>query len=202
MTVCLYVFPPLLTELKREHPEIELKLMSGSSEQCLARLRSGAGDLALLTQPVEQPDLVTVPVLQEELLVVTAAKHPLSRKKRVLPQDLVRQPFVLFESGSNTRRSIDEFFLTARIEPQIVMETENVEIIKALVRNGLGITIIPYQAVARDVTSGQMHCARIEGRSLVRETAWIYPKMSRTPRAVQEVIKAFERVRPKLKLAP
>jgi len=141
-------------------------------------------------------------VLQEELLVVTAAKHPLSRKKKVMPEDLVRQPFVLFESGSNTRRAVDEFFMTARIEPQIVMETENVEIIKALVRNGLGITIIPYQAVARDVTSGQMHCARIEGRSLVRETGWIYPKMSRTPRAVQEVIKAFERVRPKLKLAP
>ncbi|MGE0866281.1 MAG: LysR family transcriptional regulator [Vicinamibacterales bacterium] len=202
MTVCLYVYPALLTELKRQHPEIELKLMSGSSEQCLARLRSGAGDLALLTLPVEQPDLVTVPVLQEELLVVTAAKHPLSRKKKVLPQDLVRQPFVLFEPGSNTRRSIDEFFVSARIEPQIVMETENVEIIKALVRNGLGITVIPYQAVARDVTAGQLHCARIEGRSLVRETGWIYPKMSRTPRAVQEVIKAFERVRPKLKLAP
>ncbi len=153
MTVCLYVFPPLLTELKRQHPDIDLKLMSGSTERCLQHLRSGAGDLALLTLPVDQPDLVTVPVLQEELLLVTAAKHPLSRKRKVLPQDLVRQPFVLFESGSNTRRAIDEFFLTARIEPQIVMETENVEIIKALVRNGLGITIIPYQAVARDVTS-------------------------------------------------
>ena len=86
--------------------------------------------------------------------MVTAAKHPLSRKRKVLPQDLVGQPFVLFESGSNTRRAVDEFFMTARIEPQIVMETENVEIIKAMVRNGLGITIIPYQAVARDVTSG------------------------------------------------
>ena len=134
MTVCLYVFPPLLTELKRQHPEIDLKLMAGSSERCLAQLRAGAGDLALLTLPVEQPDLVTVPVLQEELLVVTAAKHPLSRKRKVLPQDLVGQPFVLFESGSNTRRAIDEFFMTARIEPQIVMETENVEIIKAMVR--------------------------------------------------------------------
>ena len=140
--------------------------------------------------------------MQEELLVIMHAKHPLAKKRKVLPQDLVRQPFVLFEQGSNTRRVIDEFFLGARVEPQIVLETENVEIIKALVRNGLGITIIPYQAVARDVTSGQMHCARIEGRSLVRETGWIYPKMSRTPRAVQEVIKAFERVRPKLKLAP
>jgi DNA-binding transcriptional LysR family regulator len=202
MTVCLYVFPPLLTELKRQHPEIDLKLVTGSSERCIAQLRAGAGDLALLTLPVEQPDLVTVPVLQEELLVVTAAKHPLSRKRKVLPQDLVGQPFVLFESGSNTRRAIDEFFMSARIEPQIVMETENVEIIKAMVRNGIGITIIPYQAVARDVAAGQLFCARIEGRSLVRETGWVYPKMSRTPRAVQEVIRAFERVRPKLKLAP
>jgi DNA-binding transcriptional LysR family regulator len=195
MTVCLYVFPQLLTELKRQHPQIDLK-------RCIRLLRNGTGDLALLTLPVDQPDLVTAPVLQEELLVVTAAKHPLSRKRKVLPQDLVGQPFVLFESGSNSRRVVDEFFMTARIEPQIVMETENVEIIKALVRHGLGITIIPYQAVARDVTQGQLFCARIEGRSLIRETGWVYPKMSRTPRAVQEVIRAFDRVRPKLKLAP
>jgi DNA-binding transcriptional LysR family regulator len=82
------------------------------------------------------------------------------------------------------------------------METENVEILKALVRNGIGLSIIPYQAVSRDVTSGHLSCARIEGRALVRETGWVYPKMSRTPRTVQEVIRAFERVRPKLRLSP
>ena len=201
MTVCLYVFPPLLTELKRQHPDVELKVMSASSERCLQQLRAGTGDIALLTLPVDQPDLVTVPMMQEELLLVTAAKHPLSRKRKILPQDLVRQPFVLFESGSNTRKTIDEFFMTARIEPQIVMETENVEIIKAMVRNGIGISIIPFQAVARDVSSGHLFCARIEGRSLMRDTGWIYPKMSRTPRSVQEVIKAFERVKPKLRLS-
>jgi DNA-binding transcriptional LysR family regulator len=201
MTVCLYVFPSLLTELKRQHPDVDVKVMSASSVHCLQKLRAGVGDIALLTLPVDQPDLVNVPALQEELLLVTAARHPLSRKRKVLPQDLVRQPFVLFESGSNTRRTIDEFFMTARIEPQIVMETENVEIIKAMVRNGLGISIIPYQAAARDVSSGHLFCARIEGRSLMRETGWIYPRMSRTPRSVQEVIKAFERVKPKLRLS-
>jgi DNA-binding transcriptional LysR family regulator len=202
MTVCLYVFPPLLTELKRQHPNIDLKLVTGSSERCIQHLRAGTGDLALLTLPVDQPDMVTVPVMQEELLVVTNAKHPLSRKRKVLPQDLAGEPFVLFESGSNTRRVIDEFFTQARIDPQIVMETENVEIIKAMVRHGIGITIIPFQAVARDVSNGQLSCARIEGRSLVRETGWVYPKMSRTPRTVQEVIRAFDRVRPKLRLSP
>ena len=38
MTVCLYVFPPLLSELKRQHPEIDLKLVAGSSERCIAQL--------------------------------------------------------------------------------------------------------------------------------------------------------------------
>ncbi|MDH4066801.1 MAG: LysR family transcriptional regulator [Acidobacteriota bacterium] len=202
MTVGLYVFPALLTELKHQHPGVDLKVMTGSSERCLQQLRSGVGDLALLTLPVDQPDLVTVPVLQEELLVVTAAKHPLSRKRKVLPADLVRQPFVLFEQGSNTRRAIDEFFISARIEPEIVMETENVEIIKAMVRTGIGISIIPYQAAARDVSSGHLFLSRIEGRSLVRETGWVYPRMSRTPRAVSETIKAFDRVKSKLRLAP
>ena len=75
--------------------------------------------------------MVTVPVMQEELLLVTAAKHPLSKKRKVSAAGSRRQPFVLFESGSNTRRVIDEFFMTAKIEPHIVMETENVEIIKA-----------------------------------------------------------------------
>ena len=202
MTVCLYVFPTLLSEVTRQHPGIDVKIISDSGDRCLQHLRAGTGDLALLTLPIKDADMVTLPVLQEELLLVTAAKHPLSKKRKVGAQDLADQPFVMFESGSNTRRVVDEFFATSRIEPRIVMETENVEIIKALVRSGLGITIVSYQSVARDVASGHLYCARIEGRPLIRETGWVYPKMSRTPRAVEEVVKAFDKVRPRLRLAP
>ena len=201
MTVCLYVFPTLLSELTRQHPGIDVKIMNDSAERSIQHLRAGTGDIALLTLPVRDADMVTVPVLQEELLVVTSAKHPLTKKRKVNAQDLSAQPFVLFESGSNTRRVVDEFFASSGIEPKIVMETENVEILKALVRHGLGITIVSYQSVARDVASGHLYCARIDGRPLIRETGWVYPKMSRTPRAVDEVIKAFEKVRPRLRLA-
>lgn len=202
MTVCLYVFPTLLSELTKQHPGIDVKIMSENTDRCIQHLRAGTGDVALLTLPVKDADMVTVPVLQEELLVVTSAKHPLAKKRKVNAQDLSTQPFVLFESGSNTRRVVDEFFASSGIEPRIVMETENVEILKALVRHGLGITIVSYQSVARDVASGHLYCARIDGRPLIRETGWVYPKMSRTPRAVDEVVKAFEKVRPRLRLAP
>jgi DNA-binding transcriptional LysR family regulator len=202
MTVCLYVFPALLAELLRVHPQLDLKITGASSEKCIAELRTGVADLGLLTLPIDAPDLVAVPVLEEELLLVTEPKHPLAKKKTIVPADLARQPFVLFETGSNTRRVLDEFFLKEHIEPRIVMETENVEIIKSMVRTGLGIGIIPYLAVTAEVASRQLFCSRIDGHTLIRETGWIYPKMSRLPRTVSEVLRVFERVAPKLRFAP
>jgi DNA-binding transcriptional LysR family regulator len=81
------------------------------------------------------------------------------------------------------------------------METENVEIIKAMVRNGLGISIVPWQAAAADVRSKQLFCSRVAGVQLERQTGWLYPKMSRLPRTVSEVMSVFESVRPRLEAA-
>ena len=69
------------------------------------------------------------------------------------------------------------------------------------VRNGLGISIIPSQAAASDVKAGQLFRSRIAGHSLVRQTGWLYPKMSRLPRTVSEVIRIFETIRPRLQAA-
>lgn len=202
MTVCLYVFPPLLKAFRREYPDVEVKLIPGATPRLIRQLRTGAADLGLLTLPIDDPNLVSVPVMREELLLVTAPQNPLARKKTITPQDLANQPFVLFETGSGTRRAIEAFFLKEQIAPKVVTETENVEIIKAFVRIGMGVTIIPYQAVAREVKAGSLFCARIEGTQLVRETGWVYLRVNRVPRAVQEMMKTLERIRPQLKLSP
>ena len=201
MTVCLYVFPALLAEMRRVHPHLDLKITVGSAERSIAMLRSGAGDLGLISLPVDAADLVAVPVLEEELLLVTYPSHPFAKKKTITPADLTREHFIVFEAGSVTRKLVEEFFTRERIKPEIVMETENVEIIKAMVRHGLGISIIPWQAAAADVRTKQLFCSRIAGHALRRQTGWIYPKMSRLPRTVSEVIRVFDTIRPRLDAA-
>jgi DNA-binding transcriptional LysR family regulator len=195
MTVCLYVFPALLAQVRRTHPDLDLKITVGSGERSIALLRSGTADLGLVTVPVDATDVVSLPVLKEELLLITYPAHPLARKRDIRSADLDRQPFILFEAGSITRRLVDEFFTREGIEPEIVMETENVEIIKAMVHHGLGISIIPWQAAAADVRTKQLYCSRIAGHALFRETGWLYPKMRRLPRAVSEVMRVFEEIR-------
>ena len=202
MTVCLHVFPSLLKEYRRRHPDVDIKLTTGGTPHLLERLRAGLVDVALLTLPVEGADLIQKPVMREELLLVTHPSHPVARQRRIKPSELEDQPLVLFERGSSTRRVIDDMLIRAQVRPRIVMETENVEILKALVAIGMGMTVIPYQAVAREVRAGQLKCARLDGVSIVRETGWVYIRGARVPRLVQQMFEALERTLPRLKLAP
>jgi DNA-binding transcriptional LysR family regulator len=202
MTVCLHVFPALLKEFRKRQPRIDVKLTTGPTAQLLERLRSGALDIGLLTLPVEGADLTQVPVMREELLLVMPPSHKLAGRRKITPADLVNQSWVLFERGSSTRRVIDGMFETHGIRPRVVLETENVEILKAFTMIGLGLTILPYQALAREARSGMLRVKRIEGVTLVRETGWVYVRGARVPRVVQQMFEALRRTMPRLKLAP
>jgi DNA-binding transcriptional LysR family regulator len=202
MTVCLYVFPPLLKEFRRHHPGVDIKVITGGTPRLLRKLRSGAADLGLMTLPIDDQALTTVPILREELLLAVPAGHRLATGKPIPPAALVRQPFILFEGGSNTRRVIDEFFVRADIKPRVVAETENVEIIKSMVASGLGVSIVPYQSVAREIRGGTLCVSRIAGITLVRETGWVHLRSDRVPRMVREMMDTLTRILPRLRMAP
>lgn len=202
MTVCLYVFPTLLQEYRQHHPDVDIKVITGGTPRLLRKLRSGTADLGLLTLPIEDSALLTVPVIEEELLLVMPPGHPLAAERAIAPPALVRQPFILFETGSNTRRAIDEFFARADVQPRIVAETENVEIIKSMVTSGLGISIVPYQSVSQEIGGGALRGARIEGERLVRETGWVHLRSERVPRMVREMMDMLDRILPRLRLSP
>src|SRR6478672_929035 len=202
MTVCLYVFPPLLKHLRRVHPHLDVRLTVAMAGRSVQEIRGGRVDAGLLTLPVEDADMITVPVLREELLLITTPTHPMARRRRATPRELAGLPFILFELGSATRKVIDNFFASENIEPTVVMDTENVEIIKAMVKTGLGVGIVPYQAVAREVKAGQLFCTRIEGHELVRQTGWVYARANRVPRVINELLVAFEAISGKLRLSP
>jgi DNA-binding transcriptional LysR family regulator len=200
MTVCLYVFPPLLKHLRRVHPHLDVRLTVATAGRSVQEIRGGRVDAGLLTLPVSESDLVTVPVLREELLLITTPAHALAKRRKVSSRDLAGLPFIHFEMGSGTRKVIDHFFASENIEPTVLMDTENVEIIKAMVKTGQGVGIVPYQAVAREVKAGQFFCARIEGHELVRETGWVYARANRVPRMIDELQAAFEAIRERLRL--
>ncbi|CAN5534357.1 LysR family transcriptional regulator [soil metagenome] len=191
-TVCLYVLPTLLKRFRAQFRDVDLLVKTGSTQAVLQLLRNHQLDLALLTLPVAGTDLEVKPALKEELVVVTAPKHPLTKHHTIDAKMLSEHPLVLFEPGSNTRMLVDQFFADQQMPMNVAMETESVEIIKAMVASGLGVGIVPYVAIARDMRSKRFAWARVRGQRLQREQAWVYLKSDYLPRPILEVLKVFE----------
>ena len=202
MTVCMFILPRLLKKYRSLYKRVDLRVVSGSSEELQGMLRSHEVDLALLTLPIVAKDLEVRPLLKEELVVVTAPGHPLSRKRTVEPGELGRFPLIVYEPGSNTRKVIDQFFIDQKIPMEIAMETENVEIIKAMVAAGLGITLVPYMAIAREARQRRFAYSRVRGRRLYRETGWVYLKSERVPRTVTEMLRVFDELKGQFGIGP
>jgi DNA-binding transcriptional LysR family regulator len=188
----MYVLPRLLKRYRRLHPDVDVRVSSGSSEVILRKLRSHEMDLALLTLPVIAKDLEVIPVLKEEMVVVTAPRHPLARKRVVDAREIAKFPLILYETGSRTRETIENFLREEDVPADVVMETENAEIIKAMVGSGIGITVLSHATVAPDLRHKRLAFARIRGRKLYRETGWVYVKSDYVPRTVTEMLRVFE----------
>ena len=191
-TVCLYVLPQLLKRFRTQFKDVDLLVKTGPTSAVLQLLRNHQLDLALLTLPVVGSDLEVVPALKEELVVVTAPNHPLTKRPVIDARMLSEHPLVLFEPGSNTRMLVDQFFADQQMPMNVAMETESVEIIKAMVASGLGVGIVPYVAIAGDMRSKRFAWARVRGQRLQREQAWVYLKSDYLPRPILEVLKVFE----------
>ncbi len=195
MSVCMYILPRMLKRYRALHPDVDLRVTSGTSEAILRKLRSHEVDLALLTLPVLEKDLEVVPVLKEEMVVVTAPGHSLVARPTVDPRELGRYPLILYERGSRTREAVENFLREEKVSFEVAMETENAEIIKAMVANGNGITVLSHATVAADLRHRRLAFARLRGRKVYRETGWVYLRSDYVPRAVTEMLRLFEGMR-------
>jgi DNA-binding transcriptional LysR family regulator len=195
MSVCMYILPRLLKRYRALHPEVDLRVTSGTSEAVLRKLRSHEVDLALLTLPVLERDMEVVPVLREEMVVVTAPGHPLVARRTVDPRELGRYPLILYELGSRTRDAVENFLREQNVRYEVAMESENAEVIKALVAHGNGVTVLSHATVAADVRHKRLAFARLRGRKVYRETGWVFLNSDYRPRAVSEMLRLFEETR-------
>ncbi len=201
MSVCTYLFPALLKQYHTLHPGIELMIVTGTNEEILRALRHNEVDLTLLSLPFGDADLEVIPAVTEELVLVAEPRHPLMQTSSVKLKDLAAYPFIHFEKGSNTRRTIDDILRKAGVRLSSMMELQNVEIIKALVAHGLGISVIPLAAALREGQELSLRYRRFAERRIYRELGWVSLKSDYKSNAREQLIDLFEAMRDRFRPA-
>jgi DNA-binding transcriptional LysR family regulator len=193
MLACTYILPPVLEKFKALHPRIDLGVITGPTDLLLSKLSENQIELGVLTLPIKHSDLKVVPLITEEMVVITNPKHPvLSQKNWINAEELRDYPLILFPKGARTRDVLDGFFRDAGITPRIVMEAENVALIKPLVKIDLGISIVPVRAIAEELQRGELHCLKIKSHKLIRRVGLVYHKSEYLPKMLAEMIRLFK----------
>src|SRR5262247_2861757 len=132
MTVLMYLLPPILRQLKTDHPQLEINLKAGLTTTTLEMLKTNALDLGLCALPIEDPAFETVPLFKDELVAILPAKMT-KMPKKVTPEFLSRCPLILVNEESALRRTVHEWLEQAGPPPKPVMEFDHVEAIKSVV---------------------------------------------------------------------
>ena len=147
-TACIFLLPPLLQQLKRQMPGLDIKVQTGNTADILKQLENNMLDMALVTLPAGGRAFAVGEVYRDEFVAVfPAQEHP---DQPLTPEYLSEQPLLLYEPGGNTRNIIDQWFAQAERVAKPVMELGSIEAIKQLVGAGLGWTIMPSLAARRE----------------------------------------------------
>ena len=143
--------PATLARFRRAHPEVEITLSEASVDEMIEALRAGELDLAYIARDQSRlPATIEVTASrEEELVVVTAADHPLAGHREVRLTDLEPEPFVDFQAGAGLQAVVDRLCRDAGLERRIALRVTQLQLLISLVEHGLGIAILPAPVAER-----------------------------------------------------
>ena len=155
-TASIYVLPPLLRQIRREHPDIELVVVTGNAPEIAAGVARSELDVGVVTLPVPEGRFDVTPFWDDALVAIAPANRAWRRHTVMTAAELAEHPLILYERGGSIRRVIDEWFRRSDVRPRVAMELGNAEALKELVGAGLGLSISSAITVAADVRRGAL----------------------------------------------
>jgi len=134
----------LLSEFRKNHPRIEIKLHTGDPEHAIARVQSGSEDIAIGAKPDVLPAGLTFkPVATSPLVFIAAAnRSDLLQMSKAKAEEWSGVPMILSERGL-ARRRVDAWFEERGIVPDIYGQVAGNEAIVSMVSLGFGIGVVP-----------------------------------------------------------
>ncbi|RAL26276.1 LysR family transcriptional regulator [Thermoflavimicrobium daqui] len=127
--------PPVLTQYCQTYPQVDCSLETASSTALVEHVFNYKLDGAFVPDPIQHPDLSTIPIWHEELVVV-------SHLSETDPISLLQQkPILVFGVGCAYRARLEKWLHEAGIIPKLFREFSSIDTILGCIQAGLGIGI-------------------------------------------------------------
>ncbi len=157
-TEARYVLPPAVRRFRQAYPGVEVQIHHGTPQQLAEMTLRDAVDIAVSTEAAgNHPALVSVPCYRWNRCLIAPPGHPVLDARPITLELLCELPVITYVFGFTGRGHLSDTFAKEGLQPRVVLSTADTDLIKAYVREGLGIGIIadPAYDPERDADLGR-----------------------------------------------
>lgn len=150
-TQARYVLPVPVARLRERYPKVNISLHQGAPDQVARMVIEETAEIGIATESLSShPELITLPCYEWEHVLVVPRDNPLAQKERLTLEDIAAHPLITYHPSFTGRTRVDNAFAQRQLEPRVVLEAIDSDVIKTYVRLGLGVGIVAEMAVRDD----------------------------------------------------
>lgn len=192
LTIGTYLLPSLISRFCKKMPAVEVFSIVDNTDRIEGLILEDRLDLGLVEGPVKSLDIVERPIRDDDLVIICASHHPLSKKKKIRIADLSGLSFIVREHGSGTRAIFENSMQEAGVTWKLAGVYNNIEAIKRAVKENLGIAVVPRISLEEDIKKGKVISIKVDGLNLVRKFNFIYHRQKFFTKAMGALIDSYE----------
>lgn len=144
---CLPVFsqsllPSLCQPFLQRYPDLSLNIIPQESPLLEEWLSAQRHDLGLTETHVTPAGTERIELLTLDEVCVLPAHHPLASRRQLTPQDFAGESYISLSRSDSYRQLLDALFHEQHVQRRMVMETHSAASVCAMVRAGVGISVV------------------------------------------------------------
>ena len=166
-----YILPPLLGKFKQDYPGVVVTLIQGDTKRIITDTLKGRVEMGIVGAKAQEAQLVQKKIIDDEMFLIVPRKHSWASKRQVGMDELMREPFIMREPGSGTRKSMEQVFEKAGQSLgalNVVAEMGSTEGIRQGIKAGVGVSILSECAVGEELAAGSLKKVKVQGLSFKR----------------------------------
>ncbi|HLY65486.1 MAG TPA: LysR substrate-binding domain-containing protein [Chloroflexota bacterium] len=164
----MYVVPDVLARFHERWPDADIELHIDPAVRILERIHQNVVDIGIVGGPVEDDRFEVEHLAPDPLALIFSPRHPFAREKIVTLADLADQPFIVPEPTSVMRILFERALREAGLAIRIGQQLHEAEPVKKAVEANLGVGIVSALAISRELATGDLLSAPIEGLTISR----------------------------------
>lgn len=131
-------FPKLLLHFQTKYPEIPVQLFEYGSIKASNLVAEDILDAAIVNMNYDINKFNYYCLTREEVLFCVWPEHNLYREKKVSAESLKNEPVILYNTDSVQNKSVNAWFASCGIQPNVILYSSQIYTIKGFVQNHLG----------------------------------------------------------------